>query len=153
VSSILQRLGEMGIELPPRRSAGQYVGAVRSGNLVFVSGAGPLGPDGMISGKLGGEVDLETGREAARLCAIGCLSALQEELGQLDYISRVVKVLGFVNSAPGFRQQPQVVDGASEFLLSLFGDRGAHARSAVGVAELPFGIAVEVEMVVEVSGP
>jgi len=153
VSAILQRLGEMGLELPPRRPVGQYVGAVRSGSLVFVSGASPVAPDGMMTGKLGVDVDLAAGQQAAKLCALGCLSALQEELGDLDRVSRIVKLLGFVNSGPGFAQQPAVVDGASEFLISLFGDRGAHARSAVGVAELPFNIAVEVEMVVEVSGP
>lgn len=153
MSAILQRLGEMGLELPPRRSGGRYVGAVRSGNLVFVSGAGPVAPDGMMTGKLGVDVDLASGQQAAKLCALGCLSALQEELGDLDRVSRIVKLLGFVNSGPGFTQQPAVVDGASEFLISLFGDRGAHARSAVGVAELPFNIAVEVEMVVEASGP
>ncbi|MEX0799893.1 MAG: RidA family protein [Dehalococcoidia bacterium] len=153
MSAILQRLGEMGLELPPRRSVGRYVGAVRSGNLVFVSGAGPVAPDGMMTGKLGVDVDLAAGQQAAKLCALGCLSALQEELGDLDRVSRIVKLLGFVNSGAGFTQQPAVVDGASEFLISLFGDRGTHARSAVGVAELPFNIAVEVEMVVEVSGP
>jgi enamine deaminase RidA (YjgF/YER057c/UK114 family) len=150
--SVLQRLEEMGLALPPTRSAGQYEGAVRSGDLVFVSGAGPLGPEGMITGKLGVDLDVEAGQEAAKLCALGGLSALQEALGDLDSITRIVKLLGFVNSGPGFTQQPAVVDGASSFLISLFGDRGRHARSAVGVAELPFGIAVEVEMIVEVAG-
>lgn len=142
----------MGLALPPRRSAGQYEGAVRSGNLVFVSGAGPVGRDGMITGKLGQDLDVAAGQEAAKLCALGGLSALRENLGDLDSITRFVKLLGFVNSGPGFTQQPAVVDGASSFLISLFGDKGAHARSAVGVAELPFNIAVEVEMIVEVAG-
>ena len=150
--SVLERLSEMGLELPSRRSAGQYVGAVRSGDLVFVSGAGPVGPEGMVTGKLGVDLDVASGQEAARLCALNCLSALQEILGDLDQVSRIVKVLAFVNSGPGFSQQHVVVDGASSFLLELFGDRGAHARSSVGVAELPFNIAVEVEMIVEVAG-
>jgi enamine deaminase RidA (YjgF/YER057c/UK114 family) len=152
VSTALERLHEMGLALPPLRPAGKYVPAVRSGDLVFVSGSGPAGPDGLITGKLGVDVDVETGREAAKLCALQCLSALQEELGDLERVTRIVKLLGFVNSGPGFSQQPAVLDGASEFLLKLFVDRGAHARSAVGVAELPFNIAVEVEMVVEAAG-
>lgn len=139
----------MGLELPQRRSAGQYVGAVRSGALVFVSGAGPVGPEGMMTGKLGAAVDVARGQEAAKLCALNCLAALEEELGDLDRVSRIVKVWGYVNSAPGFSQQHVVMDGASGFLLSLFGERAAHARTSVGVAELPFGIPVEVEMVVE----
>ncbi|MEE8345774.1 MAG: RidA family protein [Dehalococcoidia bacterium] len=151
--SVLRRLGEMGLELPERRSAGQYVGAVRSGNLVFVSGAGPVGPEGMVTGKLGVELDVEAGQAAARLCVLNCLSALQEVLGNLDRVSRIVKVLAFVNSGPGFSRQHVVVDGASSLLLSLFDDRGAHARSSVGVAELPMNIPVEVEMTVEVEGP
>lgn len=150
---MLERLRGMGLELPERRSAGMYVGAVRSGDLVFVSGAGPVGPQGMTTGKLGVEVDVAAGQEAAKLCALQCLSALQELLSDLDKVSRIVKLLGFVNSGPGFNQQPAVLDGASSFLIELFGnDRGAHARSAVGVAELPFNIAVEVEMIVEVAG-
>ena len=150
--SVLDRLREMGLELPARRSAGQYEGAVRSGNLVFVSGAGPVGPEGMVTGKLGVELDVEAGQAAARLCALNCLSAIQEAVGDLDRVSRIVKVLAFVNSGPGFSQQHVVVDGASAFLIELFGNRGAHARSSVGVAELPFNIAVEVEMIVEVAG-
>lgn len=152
MSQVLGRLGAMGLEIPSRRSAGQYVGAVRSGDLVFVSGAGPVGPQGMTTGKLGVELDVEAGQEAARLCALNCLSALQETIGDLDRITRIVKLLGFVNSGPGFSQQHVVVDGASSFLIELFGDRGAHARSSVGVAELPFNIPVEVEMIVEVAG-
>ncbi len=146
---IAERLRETGLELPARRSAGQYVSAVRVGDLVFVSGAGPIGAGRMVTGKLGADLDVETGQEAARLCVLNCLSALQEELGDLDRVRRVVKVVGFVNSAPGFTQQHVVMDGASALLVSLFGERGAHARSSVGVAELPLNIAVEVEMVVE----
>jgi enamine deaminase RidA (YjgF/YER057c/UK114 family) len=145
------RLKALGLEIPPRRSYGKYVGAVRSGDLVFVSGAGPVGADGFITGKVGADVDLETAQEAARLCVLSSLAAVHEELGDLDAVSRVVKLLGFVNSAPGFNQQPSVMDGASGLLLELFAERGQHARSAVGVAELPMDIAVEVEMVVEAA--
>jgi enamine deaminase RidA (YjgF/YER057c/UK114 family) len=149
MGSVADRLKELGLEIPSRRSYGKYVGCVRSGNLVFVSGAGPLRPEGFITGKVGGDVDLDTAQEAARLCVLSGLSAVQEELGDLERMTRVVKLLGFVNSAPGFNQQPAVMDGASGLLLELFGERGQHARSAVGVAELPMDIAVEVEMIVE----
>jgi len=149
LTAIADRLKLLGLEIPTRRSYGKYVGAVRSGNLIFVSGAGPSRPEGFITGKVGGGVDLDTAQEAARLCVLSGLSAVQEELGDLDRVTRVVKLLGFVNSAPGFNQQPAVMDGASGLLLELFGERGQHARSAVGVAELPMDIAVEVEMIVE----
>ena len=150
--SVAERLREMGLELRGYKPAAQYVGAVTAGDLVFVSGAGPALPEGgFMLGKVGADVDLEGAREAARLCAISGLSALQGEIGDLERVKRVVKLLGFVNSAPGFTQQPSVIDGASELLVSLFGEEGRHARSAVGVAELPFNIAVEVEMVVQVA--
>jgi len=149
VGSLAERLRELGRELPSRRSYGRYVGAARAGDLVFVSGAGPMGPDGAVIGKVGAEVDIPAAQEAARLCVLNCLAALKEELGDLDSVTRVVKLLGFVNSAPGFTQQHVVMDGASELLLQLFGERGAHARSSVGMAELPLNIAVEVEMIVE----
>jgi enamine deaminase RidA (YjgF/YER057c/UK114 family) len=122
---------------------------VRSGDLIFVSGAGPADQDGHITGKVGGDVDVPRAQDAARLCVLSCLSAVQEEVGDLDRVSRIVKLLGFVNSAPGFNQQPTVMDGASALLLELFAEKGQHARSSVGVAELPMDIAVEVEMVVE----
>ena len=150
MGKVADKLAELGLELPPRRSAGQYAGAVRSGNLVFVSGAGPGSQaTGFITGKVGGEVSIEEAQEAARLCALGCLSALQEELGDLDRVKRIVKLVGFVNSAPGFNQQHVVMDGASGLLVSLFGERGVHARSSVGMAELPMNIAVEVELIAE----
>ena len=110
-----------------------------------------MSPQGAVIGKVGAEVDVPAAQEAARLCVLNCLAAVQEELADLDHISRIVKLLGFVNSAPGFNQQHVVMDGASELLLQLFGERGAHARSSVGVAELPLNIAVEVEMIVEVA--
>jgi enamine deaminase RidA (YjgF/YER057c/UK114 family) len=151
MGGVADRLRELGIEVPARRSYGKYVGAARSGDLVFVSGAGPMGPDGVITGKVGADVDIPKAQEAARLCVISCLSAVQEELGDLESVTRIVKLLGFVNSAPGFNQQHVVMDGASSLLLDLFGERGMHARSSVGMAELPMDIAVEVEMIVEAS--
>lgn len=150
MGEVERKLAAMGFELPPRRSAGQYAGAVRAGNLLFVSGAGPgSASTGFIMGKVGADVDIEKAQEAAKLCALGCLSALQEALGDLDRVKRIVKLLGFVNSAPGFNQQHVVMDGASGLLVSLFGERGVHARSSVGVAELPMNIAVEVELIAE----
>lgn len=127
------------------------MGAVQAGNLIFVSGAGPVGPAGIITGKAGADLDVAGAQEAARLCILNCLSAVQEVVGDLDRVTRLVKVLGFVNSAPGFTQQHVVMDAASELLVSLFGEAGAHARSSVGVPELPLDIAVEVEMIVEVT--
>ncbi len=150
--SVAGRLREMGLELPPPFSAGSYASAVATGDLVFVSGSGPQLPGGgFVTGKVGADVDVDQAKEAARLCALASLTALQGEIGDLERVARIVKLLGFVNGAPGFNQQPAVIDGASELLISLFGDRGRHARSAVGVAELPFNIAVEVEMVVQVA--
>ena len=150
--SVADRLREMGLELPPPFSAGSYVSAVSAGDLVFVSGSGPQLPSGgFVTGKVGADVDVDQAKEAARLCALASLTALQSEIGDLERVARIVKLLGFVNSAPGFGEQPKVIDGASGLLISLFGDRGRHARSAIGVAELPFNIAVEVEMVVQVA--
>jgi len=141
----------MGLELPPRRSAGLYMGAAASGALVFVSGAIPVGPDGLVAGKVGAGIDVTGAQAAARLCVLGGLSALREEIGDLDRVRRVVKLTGFVNSAPGFTEQHVVMDGASRLLVELFGEKGSHARSSVGVAELPLNAAVEVEMTVEVD--
>ncbi len=151
MGGVAERLRELEISLSARRSFGKYAGAARAGNLVFVSGAGPIGSNGSVTGKVGAEVDVPAAQEAAKLCVINCLSALQEEIGDLDKISRVVKLLGFVNSAPGFNQQHVVMDGASSLLLDLFGEKGRHARSSVGMAELPMNIAVEVEMIVEAA--
>jgi enamine deaminase RidA (YjgF/YER057c/UK114 family) len=149
--TVAEKLAEMGLVLPPRRSVGSYVGAVRAGGLVFVSGGGPMKADGsFVTGKVGAEVSIEEGQEAAKLCALYCLASLREEV-ELDRVARVVKLLGFVNSAPSFTQQHVVMNGASDLLISLFGAQGRHARSAVGMAELPMNIAVEVEMIVQAS--
>ena len=111
---------------------------MRSGELVFVSGAGPGGPQAWITGKVGADVDLPKAQEAAKLSVLGCLSALQEELGDLDRVRRIVKLLGFVNSAPGFNQQHVVMDGASTFLVSLFGEQGVHACLPAGRPAAPW---------------
>ena len=151
--TIEDRLHELGIELtevfPP---AGKYVGAVRTGSLVFLSGAGPIRPDGtFVTGKVGRDVDLDAAKEAARLTGLQLLAVLRAELGSLDRVARVVKTLGMVNCAPGFNRTPAVIDGCSELLIEVFGEAGRGARSAVGMAELPFDIAVEIELVVEVT--
>ena len=145
------RLTELGLVLPPVAApAGAYVPAVRSGSLVFPSGQLPLGGGVLAAnGKLGAEIDTAQGRELARTCLLNALAAVDSVTG-LDAVVRVVKLVGFVASAPGFTAQPAVLNGASELLGEIFGDAGAHARSAVGVAELPMGAPVELELVVAV---
>jgi enamine deaminase RidA (YjgF/YER057c/UK114 family) len=152
-SGVEARMRELGYAFPkPSPAAGNYVGAVRVGNLVFVSGHGPH-DDGHIvyRGKLGRDMDVETGRKAAELVILNALRSLKQEIGSLDKVKRIVKLLGMVNSTPDFGDQPKVIDGASNLLTAVFGDRGKHARSAVGFVNLPFGIAVEIEMIVEVE--
>ena len=147
------RLRELGIELPKVATpAGAYVAARRSGNLVFTAGQVPV-VDGALAatGKVGAEVDIDTARDLARTCALNALAAVDSLVG-IDAVTGVVKVVGFVASAPGFTAQPAVVNGASELFGEVFGEAGAHARSAVGVAELPMNAPVEVEIVVEVAG-
>ncbi|MGH3884371.1 MAG: RidA family protein [Pseudonocardiaceae bacterium] len=150
--SWLNRLHELGLALPSVAApAGVYLPAVRSGSLVFTAGQIPLVDGAMVvTGKLGAEIDTERGQQLARTCVLNALAAVDGLVG-LDAVVRVVKVVGFVASAPGFTAQPAVLNGASELLGEVFGAAGAHARSAVGVAELPLGAPVEVELVVEVS--
>ena len=146
------RLTELGLTLPPVATpAGVYLPVVRSGSLVFTAGQIPL-VDGVLAatGKLGAEIDTERGQQLARICVLNALAAVDGLVG-LDAVVRVVKVVGFVASAPGFTAQPAVLNGASALLGEVFGPAGGHARSAVGVAELPMGAPVEVELVVEVS--
>ncbi len=146
------RLAELGIELPPApRPVGSYVTAVRTGNLVFTSGHGPSGPAGIVTGRVGADLDVAAGQEAARLTALNLLATLRAELGSLDAVTRVVKVLGMVNCPPDFGEHPSVINGCSDLLVSVFGDNGRHARSAVGMGSLPFDMAVEIELVVEVA--
>jgi enamine deaminase RidA (YjgF/YER057c/UK114 family) len=149
---ITDRLQSLGIVLPPVFApAGSYLGCVIDEGLVYVSGHGPIAGDDMIRGKVGGDLTLQQGQHAARMTALSILATLQAELGDLDRIQRIVKVFGMVNVAPGFNQTPAVIDGCSEVLLEIFGDSGRHARSAIGVAELPFSIAVEIELVARLA--
>ena len=146
------RLGELGVVLPPVAAPlASYVPAVRTGNLVYTSGQLPLEAGKLArTGKVGGEVSPEEGKAMARICALNALAAVNALVG-VDAVKQVVKVVGFVASAPGFNGQPGVINGASELLAEVFGDKGVHARSAVGVSELPLDAPVEVEMIVEVS--
>ncbi|WP_417768843.1 RidA family protein [Stappia sp.] len=147
------RIAELGVTLPQAAApAANYVPFVRTGNQLFVSGQIPMGANGIeYQGKLGAGVSIEDGQAAARLCAINLLAQAKAALGDLDKIVRLVKIVGFVNSAPDFGDQPKVMNGASDFLVEALGDVGRHARSAVGVAGLPFGVAVEVEGIFEVE--
>ena len=148
------RLRELGHDLPPvPQPAGSYVPATRAGALVFTAGQVPFKAGELAkTGKVGDAVTLEEAQEAARLCALNALAAAAAVAGGLDNISRIVKVTGFVASAQGFNGQPQVLNGASDLLGEVFGDAGLHARSAVGVAELPLDAPVEIELVVELGG-
>ena len=147
------KLKELAIELPPAPAAvGLYAPCVRTGNLVFVSGQVPMkGGAPMLTGKLGAGVSIERAAELARQCALQALAVLRAELGSLDRVKRVVRVGGFVASAEGFTDHPKVVNGASQLLIDVFGDAGRHARIAVGLAELPLGVPVEVEFLFEVE--
>ena len=146
-------LASLGISLPsPPSAAGSYVPVVVSGNLVFVSGQIPLvGKDLKFKGKVGKDLAIENGQEAARLCAINALAHLKSSLGTLDRISRIVKVTGFVNCDPSFTDHPKVINGASDLLVKVFGENGRHARAAVGTSSLPLDSAVEVELIAELN--
>lgn len=151
-----KKLAAMGLSLPPVPTpVANYVPAVQSGNLLFISGHGPTNiKDGKITyirGKLGRDLTIEQGYEAAKLVTLNILQSIKSAIGDLDKVRRVVKVLGFVNCTEDFPDQPKVINGASDLLVELYGERGRHARSAVGMYQLPFGIAVEIEMVVEVE--
>lgn len=147
------KIRELGLELGAASPAiGNYVPAVRTGNLVFISGQLPTRPDGTRpTGKLGATSTVEEGVEAARLCAVSLISRLRDEAGSLDRVKRIVKVVGYVNATPEFIQHPQVVNGASDLLAEVFGDAGKHARAAVGVSSLPAGVPVEVELIAEIE--
>jgi enamine deaminase RidA (YjgF/YER057c/UK114 family) len=147
------RLAELGIALPaPRAPAFAYVPVAFEGGLAWVSGQLPWGADGGLpKGKLGAGISVDEGKAAARLCVLNGLSVLRETIGSLDRVRRIVKVVGFVASASGFVEQPAVIDGASNLLGEIFGAAGRHARSAVGVAELPRGVPVEVEFVAAIA--
>jgi enamine deaminase RidA (YjgF/YER057c/UK114 family) len=148
---IEQELEKLGYTLPTPRPVAAYVPAVRSGDLIFTAGQGPT-VDGVpkFAGKLGRELTEEQGYQAARICVVNCLACVKGLIGDLDKVEQVVKVLGFVACVDGFTRQPWVINGASELLITLYGERGKHARSAVGTNQLPLDIPVEVEMVVRV---
>jgi enamine deaminase RidA (YjgF/YER057c/UK114 family) len=144
---IAERLAALGLELPPVfPPVGNYVSCVVVDGTVHVGGHGPVAGTEVVRGKVGRDLTLDEGRRAARLTALSILATMQAELGDLDRIDRIVKVFGMVNVAPGFDQTPAVIDGCSDLLVEVFGDAGRHTRSAVGLAELPFGIAVEIEL-------
>jgi enamine deaminase RidA (YjgF/YER057c/UK114 family) len=157
VGRVEERLGELGLELPrvfaPPPGIEFRFDLVRtSGGVAYVSGHGPLdGSDVLVRGKVGAELSVDQGYEASRLTALSVLASLRRELGDLDRVSRWVRVLGLVNCARGFSRTPAVINGFSDLVLELWGDDGRHARSAIGVAELPFDIPVEVEAIVEVE--
>lgn len=153
MTTIEARLKELDIQLPPVSTPRfSYVPITQTGNLLFLSGQ-DCRQDGKLihSGKLGKDLTIEQGQEAARQTMINCIAVLKEYLGDLDRVTRIIKVLGFVNSADGFVDQPYVINGASDLLQQVFGDKGRHARSAVGMNELPFDTPVEIEMIVEID--
>ncbi len=152
-SFIEARLAELGITLPEVAApAANYVSFVTAGKMVYVSGQISRDADGLIVGKLGSELDVAAGAAAARSCALALIVHLRDACeGDLDMMVRVVKLTGFVNSAPDFTDQPKVINGASDLMVEVFGERGRHARSAIGVAALPLGVAVEVEGVFEIA--
>jgi enamine deaminase RidA (YjgF/YER057c/UK114 family) len=147
------KLAELGIELnTPSAPVANYVNAVRTGNLIFLAGKGPTLANGEnIQGKVGADLTIEEGYEAARVTAINQLSVLKAELGNLNKVKRCVKVLGMVNAAPEFTDHPKVINGYSDLMVAVFGEKGKHARAAVGMGSLPSNIAVEIEMIVEVQ--
>ena len=146
------KLTALGINLnEPSKPVGNYVNSVQTGNLIYMAGLGPLGPNGYIKGKLGQNLSIAEGYEAARYAAISQLAALKAKIGDLNKVKRIIKVFGMVNSSPTFTQQPAVINGFSDLMVEVFGDRGKHARAAVGMVALPMDICVEIEMIVEVE--
>ena len=155
MSKVEERLAALGHKVPvPGAPIANFVNTVRTGNLVFTAGQGPRREDGQYDyiGKLGKDLDVEAGRKSAELVMLNCLGVLKQEIGDLDKVKRVVKLLGMVNCTPDFVEQSKVINAASDLLVAAFGDDGKHARSAVGMMSLPMNISVEIEMVVEVSG-
>ena len=151
--TVEDRLKDLGLSLPETPTpAGNYVPAVRSGNMVYVSGHGPRHHDGtMITGKVGRDLTVEEGYAAARLTMLNCLASLKAEIGDLERVQRIVKLFGMVNCTEDFDRHPEVINGGSDLLTALFGERGKHARSAVGMQSLPRGIAVEIEFIAKVN--
>jgi enamine deaminase RidA (YjgF/YER057c/UK114 family) len=152
MSAIAARLAELGIVLPtPVAPIANYVPFVRSGTMLVVSGQISLGPDGLMAGKLGGGVSIEEGQKAARQCGLNVIAQIQSAVGNLDNVIRIVRLGGFINCTPDFLDAPKVMNGASDLMVEVFGDKGRHARSTIGVAALPANAAVEVEAMVEIA--
>lgn len=145
------KLKELHIVLPEVQPAGNYLPAIRTGNLIFVSGQLPK-MEGKIAfrGRIGKDLNLESARRAARACIANILAVLKQELGSLEKIKKIVRLAGYINTYPGFNDHPKVMDAASDLLVEIFGEAGKHSRVAVGVVELPLGAAIEMEMIVEV---
>jgi enamine deaminase RidA (YjgF/YER057c/UK114 family) len=149
---IERKINELGYELPNKSKTGIIEGAQRAGNLVISSGNGPFKDEKPIYvGRVGREVNLEQAKEAAKYCALNCLASIKAEIGDLDQIESVVKVLGFVNSDDDFHDMPEVMNGFTELIIEIFGNKGRHARSAIGTSNLPGNIPVEVEMIVKLK--
>ena len=153
MSTVEDRLAALGLELPPAASpVANYVPAVRTGNLLFIAGQIPRDADGrLITGRVGDTMDVDAAYQAARSCALQALAAVKDAIGDLDRVTRVVRVMGLVNAGPDFGQQPAVINGFSDVMVEAFGDAGRHARVAYGVGSLPGGVPVEVEVLVEVG--
>ncbi|MCZ8314785.1 RidA family protein [Phreatobacter sp.] len=152
MSAITARLAELGIVLPePVAPVANYVPYVRSGSLLTVSGQISLGPNGLMAGKLGGGVSIEEGQKAARQCGLNVIAQIKAAIGNLDGVIRIVRLGGFINCTPDFLDGPKVMNGASDLMVEVFGDKGRHARSTIGVAALPANAAVEVEALVEIA--
>ncbi len=153
MSRIDRRLAELGLEIPqPVAPVANYVPYVKSGAFLYISGQVSNGPDGLIKGKLGADLSLDQGSQAAKACAVNLIAQMRAACdGDLDRVRRIVKLVGFVNCTPDFVDHPKVINGASDLMVAVFGDRGRHARSAVGMASLPGDMVVEIEMVVEVE--
>jgi len=147
------RIKELGIELPtPSGPVGNYIGATRTGNLIYLSGHGPRNADGsMISGKVGADMDIDEAYAAARNVGLGLLATLKAQIGDLNKVKQVIKTLGMVNAVPEFTDHPKVINGASDLFVDVFGDAGRGARSAVGMGSLPNQIPVEIEMIIEIE--
>ena len=153
MSAVEKRLTALGLELPPvSRPVANYVPAVRSGNLLFLAGQVPRDADGrLLAGKVGDTMDIDAAYQAARACALQALAVVKDEIGDLDRVVRVVRVLGLVNAVPDFVEQPAVVNGFSDVMVEAFGDAGRHARVAYGAGSLPGGVPVEVESLFEIA--
>jgi enamine deaminase RidA (YjgF/YER057c/UK114 family) len=152
VANIDERLRELGITLPEAfPPAGNYVSSSRTGDLLFVGGHGPVDGSTIIRGKVGTDLTLDEGRDAARMTGLSLLATMRADLSSLDRVEQIVKVFGMVNVGGTFDQTPAVIDGCSDLLVEVFGERGRHTRTAIGVAALPFGIAVEIELIARIG--